>query len=318
MALTVVPYAMDAYLAMLAGRADDDELLEVRRRSRTGMACEFFPVGERAELSRTVLQHARSTDVYVGCAPRSRRAGTKDAIRNVWTLWAECDGAGAVAAVQRFDPAPALIIGSGSGVNCHAYWPLREPLAPKAAEVANLRLAVAVGADVHCFDASRILRPPGTWNHKHQPPTRVTTIRLDKERRFDAEQVLANAPAIDREVVERRWRPEPTSRHRDDPLLRIEPAMYVRELLGRSPGCNHKVACPFHEDQRPSLHVFATPERGWCCFSCGRGGTIYDLAATLWGMTPRGREFIQLRSLLQERFAGEIDRGRQLFFLERS
>jgi hypothetical protein len=319
MSLSVIPYAMDAYLGMLAGRSEGDELLEVRRRARTGgMACEFFPIDEREELSRCVLSHARTTDVYVGCAPRCRRAGSKDAIRNVWTLWAECDGAGSVEAIQRFAPAPALVIGSGTGSNCHAYWPLREPLSPKAAEVANLRLAVALGADLRCFDASRILRPPGTWNHKHRPPTRVATIRLDMDRRFDAERVLANAPAIDREIVERRWRPEPTSRHRDDPLLRIDPARYVRELLGRRPCGNHKIACPFHEDQRPSLHVFATPERGWCCFSCGRGGTIYDLAAALWGMTPRGREFIQLRRLLQERFAGEIDRDRRLFFVERA
>lgn len=89
-------------------------------------------------------------------------------------------------------------------------------------------------------------------------------------------------------------------------------------MLGRSAGRDHKIACPFHEDQRPSLHVFAIPERGWCCFSCGCGGTIYDMAAALWGITPRGREFIQLRGLLQERFAGELDRNRQLFFVERT
>jgi hypothetical protein len=319
MSFPVLPYAMDVYLRVLAGRANRTEFLEVRRRAVTGgMACDFFPVDDREAIGVCLARHARQTDVYVGCAPRCRRAGTKDAVRRVWTLWAECDGAGSVDALQRFDPAPALIIGSGTGVNCHAYWPLTEPLSAPDAEVANLRVAVAVGADLGCFDASRILRPPGTWNHKHRPPARVATLRMDEARAFTAADVVRHAPTIDREHVDRRWRPQEARRHRDDPLLRIEPAIYVTDLLGRAPGRDHKTVCPFHRDLRPSLHVFRTPERGWCCFSCGRGGSIYDLAAALWGMTPRGREFIQLRGLLLERFAAELDRRRHSFQLERS
>lgn len=317
MSPVVTPYALDAYFSIIAGRAEPSEFIEVRRRTGSGMASEFFPIEERELAGALVLEHARRTDVYVGCAPRTRRAGTKDAVGKVWTLWAECDGAGSVEVLRRFDPRPAFVIGSGSGVNCHAYWPLEEPLTAPAAEVANLRLATALGADCICFDAGRILRPPGTWNHKHRPPTRVATLYLERERSFSADQVLHNAPVVDDERLERRWRP-PTDRSlRHDPLLRIEPQVYVTDLVGRAPGRNHKVSCPFHEDRTPSLHVFRTPERGWCCFSCGRGGTIYDLAAGLWGMVPRGREFIHLRQELQQRFAVEIERSRSPFGLER-
>ena len=42
---------------------------------------------------------------------------------------------------------------------------------PFEAEAANLRLAVAIGADLACFDASRILRPPHTWD----PPRRCAS-----------------------------------------------------------------------------------------------------------------------------------------------
>src|SRR4051812_46233545 len=230
MSSVVVPYALDAYLGMLEGGADESEFLEVRRRTSSGaMATEFHPVHDHEGVSVSLLKHARRTDVYVGCAPRSRRAGTKDAIRQVWTLWAECDGARSVEALQRFTPAPALIIGSGSGVNCHAYWPLTEPLAPPAAESANLRLATALGADTACFDASRILRPPGTWNHKHRPPTRVATLRLDRGRRFEADEVLQDVPEVSQERIEHRWRAQPqrTQPLSHDPLLRIEPSVYV-------------------------------------------------------------------------------------------
>ncbi|MCA1678067.1 MAG: hypothetical protein LC790_03690 [Actinobacteria bacterium] len=37
------------------------------------------------------------------------------------------------------------------------------------------------------------------------------------------------------------------------------------------------------------------PARGWYCFGCGRGGSIYDLAALLWQRRTRGEDFRQLR-----------------------
>ena len=88
-----------------------------------------------------------------------------------------------------------------------------------------------------------------------------------------------------------------------DPLLAIQPSTYVARLLGKSPGRDHKVPCPFHEDDRPSLHVYATAERGWCCYSCGRGGSIYDLGAALLGLRTRGSDFKAVR----ERLLGLFD-----------
>jgi hypothetical protein len=313
----VTPYAMEAYLEIIAGRADASEFIEVRRRTGDGMTKHFFSVEEPEVVGAYVLANARRNDVFVGCAPRTREAGTKDAVGRVWTLWAEFDGADAVEALKRFEPTPALIIASGSGVNCHAYWPLVDSLSPMEAEVANLRIARAIGADAVCFDAGRILRPPGTWNHKHRPPTRVATSHLERGERFEASEVLRNVPELQIDRVERRWKPAPGRVWNDDQLLNIEPTVYVTELVGRAPGRNHKISCPFHEDRTPSLHVYSTPERGWSCFSCGRGGSIYDLAAAMWGMNPRGREFLQIRELLQERFVGEMSRPRLTHGLER-
>ena len=36
----------------------------------------------------------------------------------------------------------------------------------------------------------------------------------------------------------------------------------------------------------------------WCCFGCGRGGSIVDFAAALWGMSTKGRDFLALRDRL--------------------
>jgi DNA primase len=86
----------------------------------------------------------------------------------------------------------------------------------------------------------------------------------------------------------------------------IPPVVYIADLLGQTPGRDHKVPCPFHEDKLASLHAYLTGERGWCCFSCRRGGTIYDLAASLWGLGTRGRDLVAVRERLLERYGREL------------
>jgi hypothetical protein len=306
-------FALRSYFALLAGRAPSSHFLEVRYRvDDQQLGREFHRVYDDDSLVQAVRSRGSRTDVYVGCAPRSRRQGTKDAVSQVWVLWAECDGEESAQRLRRFRPLPSLVIASGSGANCHAYWPLTTPLAPRNAEAANLRLAHAIGADPVCFDASRILRPPGTWNFKHDPPHPVAVLRLDAALRFNLDEVVGRLPEVSHEMVRRRW-DRPARGDVDDPLLAIPPREYVVDLLGVRPGRNHKVPCPFHEDKRPSLHVYPTGDRGWCCFSCRRGGTIYDLAGHTWGLKTRGGDFLEIRRRLTELYGRELPnvQGRQ-------
>jgi hypothetical protein len=131
-------------------------------------------------LATRAIALGRRTDVYVGCAPRTRRHGGRDAVERAFALWADCDGEDSVAALEAFEPEPAIVIGSGTGSNCHAYWPLTAPLPRDEVEVANRRLAHALGADPASADVARILRVPGTLSHKHDPPTPVHALRLDR------------------------------------------------------------------------------------------------------------------------------------------
>ena len=202
-----------------------------------------------------------------------------------------------------------MVVASGSGPNLHAYWPMARPVAPRVAEEANLRLARRLGADPVCFDAARILRPPATWNHKGSTPARVELTHIRPGLRYELAEVLERVPALTSDRIERRWRDQPPRRVARDPLLRIPPPIYVGELLGVRARRGAKVHCPFHRDEIPSLHVYATAERGWSCFSCGRGGSVYDLAAGLWGYETRGRDFVRLRTALLERFRRELSRS---------
>src|SRR4051812_493347 len=293
------------FLAALAGRAGGSELIELRYRLADGqrMGQQFEPATRLRRLAMRAIALGGRTDVYVGCAPRTRRHGGRDAVQRAFVLWADCDGEHAVEALEAFDPAPSIVIASGTGRNCHAYWPLTAPLPRGEVERANRRLANALGADPASADAARILRIPGTWSHKHQPPTPVRALRLDVRRRVRAADVvggLADPPCV------RRTAPPPDGRRADDPLLAIAPEQYVRRLLGVEVPRHRKVPCPFHADRTASLHVYDTTERGWYCFGrCRRGGTIYDLAAPLYGLEARGEDFLRLRAELRGLFGLE-------------
>jgi hypothetical protein len=105
----------------------------------------------------------------------------------------------------------------------------------------------------------------------------------------------ALAPSFSRRGTDARHRRDETS----DPLLQIAPRDYVERLSGLTAGRDRKVRCPFHDDDTPSLHVFEEPERGWFCFGCERGGSIYDFAGLLWGRDLRGAGFVRLQRDLQ-------------------
>src|SRR3954468_4449050 len=119
------------FLAPLAGSAGRDELLELRYRLDDGqrMGQVFDRPTRLRGLATRAIRLGRRTDVYVGCAPRTRRHGGRDAVDRAFVLWVDCDGEDAVAALRDFDPAPSIVIASGTDDNCHAYWPLAQPLA---------------------------------------------------------------------------------------------------------------------------------------------------------------------------------------------
>jgi hypothetical protein len=189
-----------------------------------------------------------------------------------------------------------MIVNSGSGL--HGYWALWPAVSPDEAEAANRRLAKALGADPHCVDAARILRPPGTYNFKTQPPRPVELVHLEPVV-HTLDEIVGHLPeAADAE----RWRATPVMRldRGDDPLLTIAAETYVPALTGREVGRDGKVQCPFHgggEERTPSLHVYPD-DRGWFCFGCERGGTIYDLGALIYGLEPRGAGFHEIRRRL--------------------
>lgn len=302
------------YLRLLATGAPAGALFDVRYQPAqpgTLLARFFIPVADERSAWRIVRLGER-TDVYVGCVPRIRRSGTRQDISPPRVLWADCDHPGALHALRSLHTPPAMIISSGSSGHAHAYWPLTRPVDPSTLEHANRRLALALGADRKCINAARILRPPGTHNFKHAPPTGVTLVHYQPHVRYELGELLGRLPGREppgpqtqRERTARRARPHLNR----DPLQQIAPVHYIRLLTGRTPDRSGKIQCPFHqEDRTPSLQAYPTPEQGWACYGCttpdGKplGGDIYTLASRLWNIPARGRGFIDLRARLDDVF----------------
>lgn len=211
--------ALVAFLSLLVAR-ERGGLLEVRaRRPDGGMAQQFHRAGELREAADELLELGARTDVYVGCAPRLRRAGDRTALGRVWVLWADCDDAASASRLTTFSPAPAVIVRSGTGTNVHAYWPLWRSIAPEEAGMANRRLAATLGACRSAVTApTTILRVPGTRNFQHDPPRPVTLGVFRPGLRFTVE-----------ELVGRLLAPEPSDR-RGTAARRAEPAAGVDRL----------------------------------------------------------------------------------------
>jgi hypothetical protein len=287
-----------AYLQALAGPAMPGSLFEIRERHGQLMRRRFVPVEQPDQAVSAILRAARERDVYLGAAPRSRPHGGRAAIAGLSSLWVDADTPEAIARLQAFEPEPSILIASGRGQ--HAYWLLDHVVDVVSGENANRRLARHLTADEGCADAARILRPPHTCNHKQAPPRPVAPLWLRTDRRVPLAAITTDLPAT----------PEPSRfgrserNGRSDPLLALEPAFYVTALLEMEIGRDRKVSCPFHLDEHPSLHVYPTAAQGWHCFSCQRGGSIYDLAAAVWDLDTRGVEFVRLRALLHRRLLG--------------
>jgi len=89
----------------------------------------------------------------------------------------------------------------------------------------------------------------------------------------------------------------------EDSMLTIPAPSYFEALAGIAVSDNGgTVNCPSprHDDRSPSCRVYPG-DRGWHCFGCGRGGSIYDLASELSGIGTRGAEFRRLREWIAQR-----------------
>jgi hypothetical protein len=293
------------YLQLLADSAHPGQFFDLRWQPAEGIMCRrFLPARCVEATALTIPRLAATADVYLGVALRSSaRHGGKEAIFQPRILYVDSDYPGTPQLVSEFAFPPTLTISSGTRGHLHLYWLLTHPVTVPQLDSANRRLALALGGDPASADAARILRPPETFNHKHDPPAQVLITSYRPEARYSL-ACLAHSLPPDHWSVEPRTPTRPP-RHEspvEEALRSIPAEQYVRVLARRDPTRAGKVLCPFHSERTPSLHLY--PDGTFYCFgtNCRRGGTIFDFAAHLWGIPATGSGFIELRDRLATTF----------------
>src|SRR5262249_29479487 len=134
-----IPRSAALLLQLAAVRGQDlTALIEVRAfAERRCIARDWYPAADLGAPIAAVQALAPTADVYIGAAPRTGRAGGLDAIKRVWTLWADLDGEQARDACRRFAPLPSIVVATGTPGHACAWWPLREPLSGPQARLLN-------------------------------------------------------------------------------------------------------------------------------------------------------------------------------------
>jgi hypothetical protein len=304
---------LHAYLRVLASGAAQGQFFDVRWSTADGEMSRRFIAADRIERAASlIVSMAWRTDVYVGVALRDgREHGGKNAISGSRLLYIECDHPESLALIEGFAFAPSMIVASGSPGHLHIYWSLRQLASGPQVESANRRLALALEGDPVSVDIARVLRPPETHNHKHNPTLPVWLLHLDPDARHELCQLTAGLPEDPQPVRLPATRAASRRTGRtaiDRALLQIPVAEYVRVLAHREPNRAGKVLCPFHHEQTPSLQLY--PDGTFYCYgrhskhrACAKGGTVFDFAAAMWGLGTKDEDFLELRRRLADLFA---------------
>jgi hypothetical protein len=166
------------------------------------MSRKFFADPMEAARYAVSLLHE---DVYIGVAPRRGEDGTKAGAARSWALWADLDLKDGHTCQSRLQQLaglpyyPSMLVWSGGG--WHPYWLLKKPVEGpeelKRAELIMQRLAEELDGDpVH--DCSRIMRVPGTFNHKYGEPRSARLEHCAPELRYGLDQLLEMAEGLSR------------------------------------------------------------------------------------------------------------------------
>jgi len=167
------------YLKKLFGRCREG-YIEIRQISAQGMAKQKWI----SVINPNLPVFPNDQNIYIGVATRLKGGGTKEDIVQIPAVWVDIDFKNtlkkeAYEIIKNFQLKPSMIVESGHGL--HLYWILETPAEKKdisKIEDINQRLLIYFHGD-NVMDASRILRLPGTYNQKYDPPRLATLSSIN-------------------------------------------------------------------------------------------------------------------------------------------
>jgi hypothetical protein len=166
---------------------------------------QFFPL-EKINSIPAILEAHKGQNAYFGVATRVDGDGSKNGIIEIPALWVDLDvykltDKQKEESRQRYKEFPlkaTSIIDSGGG--CYLLWMLKEPASKdEIPRVENLldRLAFYFHGDMAVTDSSRILRIPGSLNHKypHTPLVAIKDFLPERQSSLDDFEILPQLEA---------------------------------------------------------------------------------------------------------------------------
>jgi len=113
----------------------------------------------------------KDRDVYFGVFSRRVRKGAAEFCHHTSAIWMDYDDGAQLQDVKRRLsehnlPKPTFFISSGHGI--HVYWLLDKPATAEEVMLCVKGIAQTTGADMRAAEVARIMRLPGTINHKER------------------------------------------------------------------------------------------------------------------------------------------------------
>jgi len=291
------------FLRTVTGCAPE-HYIELRRINPRGggIGRGFYEPGAPSLRLDLVEANRRKLNVYFGAASRTGPGkGDRTHIAGLHAFYIDYDFKLAppdrfYALIAAFPLLVSIIVATGGGY--HAYWLLRDFFTFGSAGAFELaksllrKLAIRLEADIAAAEPVRILRVPGSYNHKYDPPRLVSVKHFDSAARYsiaqfeDALRDVADQSAT--RAIE--WKEPPAtnctgSRPGDDFNARatwssiLEPHDWrLVHRVGeasywRRPGKSDGISASVNYDNRNILWVFTSsapplePGRGYTKFS---------------------------------------------------
>jgi hypothetical protein len=198
------------------GRADGHISVWLKRANAT----KALPVSALEDASAYIERASKSDDAYVAIStqteqPKGRKRGGAESVSSLTDLFADIDFADAKGAqsgypeserealeiLSSFSIRPTSIVHSGNGLQAHfdfnTPWRLKTPADRTAAADLSAGFQQMLLAHFRAHDRKidsvgdivRNFRPPGTLNHKSNPPKAVRLLEHDPCRRYSVEQI---------------------------------------------------------------------------------------------------------------------------------
>ncbi len=184
------------FFRTLFHKLDAQERVEMRFKLPSAQQMQRKFLVDLEEAINRAIRLANSYDMYVGVAPRLGNVGTKDGVKRLFAVWGDLDVKGEHTKESRLEQLKnlscptSMLVWSGGGY--HPYWMLREPVQGPEELIRAEKIMERIAEDLHgdaVYDRSRILRIPGTLNHKLEDPRPVRLVGHDPKQLYTLDQL---------------------------------------------------------------------------------------------------------------------------------